>query len=229
MNRFIAFTRSLLGLDDVLPEVRDDPRRKLRWRVGVGATIVVGLVVVAAAVVLSMVTSLGSTTSIPVELSSSHKSGSAATSSTAVPHVSTNGQPGETLVHVVGAVRSPGMYQLDAGARVLDAVMAAGGFTEAAQQCAVNMARVVSDGEQLTIPAGDAPECGTTSSATKKISLNRASASELDTLPGIGPTLAQRIIDWRSAHGSFTALGQLTQVSGVSDKLFASVKDQLTL
>jgi competence protein ComEA len=229
MNRFITFSRSLLGLDDVLPEEKDDPRRKLRWRVGVGATIVVGLAVVAGAVVVSTMTSLGSTTSIPLELSSSRKPAPSAAGTSGAPNASANRQTGETLVHVVGAVRSPGMYQLEVGARVLDAVMAAGGFTETAQQCAVNMARAVSDGEQLTIPAGEANECGTTSPTHNKVSLNRATASELDTLPGIGPTLAQRIIDWRNAHGSFTALNQLTQVSGVSEKLFASVKDQITL
>jgi len=227
MNRLVSLSRSLLGLDDVVPEDREDPRRKLRWRVGVGAVIVAGLAAIACAVVASTLSSLGHTTTIPVELTSTRKPGVSSSSQPAsAPAMS---QSGGILVHVVGAVRIPGIYQVDAGARVLDAVMAAGGFTESAQQCAVNMARAVTDGEQITIPLGDANDCTSTAAASKKVSLNRASLAELDALPGIGPTLAQRIIDWRTAHGSFTALTQLSQVSGVSDKLFASVKDQLAL
>jgi competence protein ComEA len=228
MNRLMSLSRSLLGLDDVLSEDRDDPRRKLRWRVGIGATIVVGLVTVAIAVVVSTMNSLGHTTSIPAELSSTHRP-TTTPGTPGSPSAAVNNSASDTLVHVVGAVRTPGIYYVSHGARVLDAVMAAGGFTDAAQQCAVNMARTVSDGEQLTIPIGDANDCSTTAGQTKKVSLNRASVTELDALPGIGPTLAQRIVDWRSAHGSFTALTQITQVSGVSEKLFASVKDQLTL
>mgnify|MGYP000269951577 CR=1 FL=1 len=227
MNRLVALSRSLLGLDDVVPEDREDPRRKLRWRVGVGAVIVAGLAAIACAIVASMMSSLGHTSNIPVELSSTRKP---AVSATAQPAASSaSNHAGGTLVHVVGAVRMPGTYDVGAGARVLDAVMAAGGFTESAQQCAVNMARTITDGEQISIPVGDANDCTSTATASKKVSLNRASIAELDALPGIGPTVAQRIIDWRTAHGSFTALTQLTQVSGVSDKLFASVKDQLTL
>jgi competence protein ComEA len=227
MNRLVALSRSLLGLDDVVPEDREDPRRKLRWRVGVGAVIVAGLAAIACAVVASMMSSLGHTSTIPVELSSTRKPAVSATAQQAASSASNHA--GGTLVHVVGAVRMPGTYDVGAGARVLDAVMAAGGFTESAQQCAVNMARTITDGEQISIPVGDANDCTSTVTASKKVSLNRASIAELDALPGIGPTVAQRIIDWRTAHGSFTALTQLTQVSGVSDKLFASVKDQLTL
>jgi competence protein ComEA len=227
MNRLVTLSRSLLGLDDVVPEDREDPRRRLRWRVGVGAVIVAGLTAIACAIVASMMSSLGHTTTIPVELSSTRKPAASAAAQPAASSASNHASG--TLVHVVGAVRMPGTYEVGAGARVLDAVMAAGGFTDSAQQCAVNMARTMTDGEQISIPVGDANDCTSTANGSKKVSLNRASLAELDTLPGIGPTVAQRIIDWRTAHGSFTALTQLTQVSGVSDKLFASVKDQLTL
>ena len=227
MNRIVTFGRSLLGLDDTIPEEKADSRRQLRWRVGVGAAIVTGLVAISLAVLMSIITSVGTTTEVPVELRS-----------TASPGVSSRGSAapapaGNALIHIVGAVREPGIYQLSAGARVVDVVMAAGGFTDSAQLCAVNMARTLTDGEQVTIPQGDPNDCSTGGAASstvgKKVSLNRGSVADFDALPGIGPILAQRIIDWRNAHGSFTALTQLTQVSGISDKLFASIKDLLVL
>jgi competence protein ComEA len=227
MNRIVTFARSLLGLDDSIPEEKADSRRQLRWRVGVGAAIVTGLVALSLAVLMSIITSVGSTTEVPLELRSTPSPGTSSRASAA------HSQAGEALVHIVGAVREPGIYHVSAGARVVDVVMAAGGFTDAAQLCAVNMARTITDGEQVTIPQGDPNDCSAggaaSSTAAKKVSLNRGSVADFDALPGIGPTLAQRIIDWRLAHGSFTALTQLIQVSGISEKLYASIKDLLVL
>ena len=135
------------------------------------------------------------------------------------------------MVHVVGEVNAPGMYELEADSRVIDAVMAAGGLTSNAAECAVNLARTVNDGEQLNIPAltqGCSPSQSGTDSGSP-LSLNAASAEQFDSLPGIGPTLADRIIQFRDAQGGFSSVDQLNDVSGIGDKLFAGLKDLVTL
>jgi competence protein ComEA len=132
-------------------------------------------------------------------------------------------------VHVAGSVKSPGIYQLDSGTRVYDAVLAAGGFTSKANQASVNMARALNDGEQLLISSGSGPQAFDNSMTSTLISLNQASASQLEDLPGVGPALAGRMIDWRTANGGFKAKEDLLNVAGIGDKLFASVKDLVTL
>jgi competence protein ComEA len=132
-------------------------------------------------------------------------------------------------VHVAGSVKSPGIYQLDSGTRVYDAVLAAGGFTSKANQASVNMARALNDGEQLLISSGSGPQAFDNSMTSTLISLNQASASQLEDLPGVGPALAGRMIDWRTANGGFRAKEDLLNVAGIGDKLFASVKDLVTL
>ena len=137
------------------------------------------------------------------------------------------------FVHVVGAVLHPGMYQLEFNARVFDAVAAAGGMSEDADQASVNLARVLSDGEQIVVykvgesSGGASGAQGGTASAL--ISLNRANATELDQLPGIGPAIAARIVDWRTANGGFKKKEDLMQVKGIGQKLFAQIKDLVTL
>ena len=133
------------------------------------------------------------------------------------------------FVHVVGEVANPGIYSVDAGGRVFDAIFAAGGFTELADQASVNLAREVSDGEQvLILTTGQAVAAGSAKSS-QLLSLNRASQAELEQLPGIGPTLAGRILDWRTANGGFKKKEDLMKVSGIGQKLFASMKDLVTL
>jgi competence protein ComEA len=130
---------------------------------------------------------------------------------------------------VVGEVANPGIYSVDAGGRVFDAIFAAGGFTEFADQASVNLAREVSDGEQvLILTTGQAVAAGSAKSS-QLLSLNRASQAELEQLPGIGPTLAGRILDWRTANGGFKKKEDLMKVSGIGQKLFASMKDLVTL
>jgi competence protein ComEA len=132
-------------------------------------------------------------------------------------------------VHVVGEVQSPGMYQLPIGARLVDAVFAAGGLTEEADNASVNLARELTDGEQIIVFSisqdGESP--GTTSSGL--ISLNRAGDKELEELPGIGPALAGRIIAWREANGGFKSVQDLLKVSGIGESLLSGVIDLVTL
>jgi len=129
-------------------------------------------------------------------------------------------------VHIAGKVKNPGIYQLDSGSRVFDAVLLAGGFTAKANQSAVNLARVLNDGEQVVIGEGSK---NSGSKETGLISLNQSSASTLEDLPGVGPALAGRIVDWRETNGGFQAKEDLLNVQGIGAKLFAGLKDLVTL
>jgi competence protein ComEA len=134
-------------------------------------------------------------------------------------------------VHVVGEVRRPGVYELAGSSRVRDAVDAAGGLLGAAEQAAVNLARTVVDGEQIVVPRqgeaapGGASGSGSTSSAPGKVDLNTASAEQLDTLPGIGPATAAKIVADRAANGPFRSVDDLMRVSGIGPAKFDSLKD----
>lgn len=140
-------------------------------------------------------------------------------------------------VDVEGAGASPGLYLVSADARVNDAVAAAGGMTSDADRQRVNLAQKVEDGMQVYVPSREeAPAAtGTTttgagqassSGASKgKVNLNTASAEELQTLSGIGPSLSQRIIDYRQANGPFKSVDDLRKVSGIGDTRFKSLKD----
>lgn len=129
-------------------------------------------------------------------------------------------------VHVAGEVEEPGLYQLEVGARVEDAIAAAGGMTSQAFEQSVNLARMVSDGEQIVVVAkGQIAQGG----GSTFVSLNNATAEQLEGLPGVGPALAARILEHRNALGSFSDLEQLREVAGIGPKLFAKITPQLTL
>jgi competence protein ComEA len=148
--------------------------------------------------------------------------------------VSETGREAEPLeqfvyVHIVGEVASPGMYQLPFGARLVDAVFAAGGLTDQADNSSVNLARELSDGEQVVVyKIGEVSETGG-SSPGGLISINRATAEQLEDLPGIGPALSARIIAYRDANGGFKAKEDLLNVSGIGDSIFSGLTDLITL
>jgi competence protein ComEA len=144
---------------------------------------------------------------------------------------------GVVLVHVVGQVRHPGVVQLPAGSRVEQALQAAGGATSRADLVRVNLARPVVDGEQIVVPKpgqpiegaagglGGAVAPGTGAAARPPlVDLNTADLSELDTLPGVGPVLAQRILEWRSQNGRFSTVDELSEVSGIGDKVLEDLR-----
>lgn len=140
------------------------------------------------------------------------------------------------VVDVAGKVRHPGLYRLPAGARVQDAVLAAGGMLAGVDPASVNLARKLVDGEQLAIgvsPAAGAPAAsGGPSFAggpAGPLDLNTATAEQLDALPGVGPVLAQRIVDWRSQHGRFDSVTQLGNVSGIGDAKLADLTPLVTV
>lgn len=142
-------------------------------------------------------------------------------------------EPAKIFVHLVGEVSKPGIYELDSGARVMDAIFAASGFTDTAEQSSVNLARELTDGEQVVVlrigQYTAMSAAGSAGTAGSSISLNRASANELESLPGVGPALASRIIDWRQANGGFKKKEDLLNISGIGEKLFAGIKNQVVL
>ena len=148
----------------------------------------------------------------------------------------TTAPPTRVVVDVVGAVRRPGLYRLAQGARVADAVARAGGSTRKADLSLVNLAALVSDGEQVVVPrrgagvaAGAAAGAAGASSAsgipTGPVHLNSATVEQLDALPGIGPVTAQKIIDYRQKHGAFTSVDELDAVSGIGPARLDQLRD----
>lgn len=132
------------------------------------------------------------------------------------------------LVHIVGAVKTPGVYQVQGGARVMDAIFAAGGFLANADQASINLARPLNDGEQVIVLALGQSDVQAGNVKSTLVNPNNASASELDSLPGIGPTLAARIIDYRNSNGGFNSISDLAKVSGIGPNLLAKIKSLVT-
>lgn len=153
---------------------------------------------------------------------------------------SAEAEPG-VVVHVVGAVMRPGVYSLAPGARVTEAITAAGGALGNAALESLNLARILADGEQVYVltvdqvasgagppaaPTGAGLHAGATSGA--QVDINRASASELDELPGVGPSTAQKIVDDREANGPFKTPEDLMRVPGIGTKKFESMREYVS-
>ncbi len=142
------------------------------------------------------------------------------------------------VVHVSGAVQRPGVYELREGMRVIDAIEMAGGGTEKSDIHQLNLAETLYDGQKIYVPvkgeemgyvgsgSGGKSSAGST---TRKLNLNTASIEELEDLPGIGPTLATRIVEYREKHGPFRKVEQLMNVSGIGIKKFESLKDKVRI
>ncbi|WP_225438720.1 ComEA family DNA-binding protein [Candidatus Frankia nodulisporulans] len=156
-------------------------------------------------------------------------------SAAARPAGGTGAPPGEVVVDVAGRVRNPGVVRLPAGSRVVDALERAGGALPGVDTTGVALARLLVDGEQVLVdgqpgPPSQAPPAGTGAAAGaggggggSPLDLNSASAEQLDALPGVGPVLAQRIVQWRAEHGHFGSPQQLGEVTGVGDKRLADL------
>ena len=206
-------------------------------RLGVGIVVVVLLVVGAVVVVVTAFAPHGS--SGDVAAVTVHSRTTIAPGSTDIP----TAEPTATvvLVHVLGAVARPGLVQLGTGARVVDAIGAAGGLTSDADPAGVNLARPLTDGEQLVVPRiGEAapPATGVGGSGASgsgagasgaKVNLNSATETELETLPRIGPAMAARILAWRTENGRFASIQDLMEVTGIGDATFDGLKDLVTV
>lgn len=191
------------------------------------AVAVTGIVVAACTTVLLLSGGPAREATPPLPLADPAGSGSAS------PPSSTTAVPESLVVSVVGKVAKPGLVTLPAGARVADALAAAGGAVGEAARTTVNLARQVTDGEQLYVgiprPAGmpSAPTgAGRPGTQPKhKVDLNTANQKQLEELPGVGEVTAQRIIEWRTEHGGFSTVDQLRDVDGIGRKRFDDLRE----
>ncbi len=191
--------------------------RRDRLRVGLGAVAVLLLGALGVAIVIGMLTApRGSVQEVTRQVAATPIQ-----------------QSRQIFVHVVGAVASPGLYQLSEGSRVIDLIFAAGGFTLEADPAQLNLAQRLQDEEQLRVPkAGESlgqEGQGASGSKGGKVNLNTADSALLETLPHVGPALAERIINWRTEHGRFRSIEDLLGVSGIGPRTFEDLKNLITV
>jgi competence protein ComEA len=224
-----ADDQSLTAID--LEEARSPARPRFsRLHVGVVCSLVLlGVVFAALAVLRARPVALATPQSVPVSVSTSPPNASP-------PAASTNSSPRPRIVvHVLGAVRRPGLVRLPQGSRVQDAIDAAGGLLSSAAPGELNLAQILTDGQQMVVgsrahPGGRLSDGGSgpgSSSAgsrsSPQVDLNNATATQLDSLPGVGPVTAERILAWRSEHGSFRRVEELQEVEGIGPKTYADI------
>ncbi|TQO21077.1 competence protein ComEA [Rhodoglobus vestalii] len=189
--------------------------RRARLRVRVGAAVVLVLVALGCAVLASTLSDGSGSVEIRRDEQGELTDDGAVTS----PSI---------FVHVTGAVVRPGLFELADGARVIDAIAAAGGFIDTADREQLNLARLLTDGEQFAVLVeGEATEDSAASDS--RVNLNTADAAALDTLPRVGPALAARILAWREANGRFATIDDLRNVSGFGDKTFEGLRELITV
>ena len=208
-----------------------DARARPRLRLGLGAAVTLGRVVLSAAVGWGILRGQAS----PAESIALDDGSSTSIEGADPPAVA----PAEGLyVHVLGEVAAPGLYIVEPEARLVDALAAAGGTLESADLQAVDPARPLTGGEQRVGPkdgaepapgSPGAPGGGGGAGADGTVNLNTADQAALETLPRIGPALAQRIIDWRDENGRFRSVDDLLAVPGIGEKLLAGVREKVTV
>jgi competence protein ComEA len=208
-------------------------RVPLRLDPGRRGALAVGVAVVAAAVVTGLWLMADRPRAIPVSAAAPMITGAAGQPTTRPPGRTTDESSSPppakvVVVDVAGKVRRPGLYRLPDGARVDDALRAAGGALGGVDISGLNLAARVVDGQQVLVglPGPGPPPVAGPSTATVygPVDLNAANAEQLATLPGIGAVLAARIIDWRTAHGGFASVDQLNEVSGIGEVKFAALR-----
>ena len=184
---------------------------RTRLKVGPGAVVVLLLAALAVAVLVSALVNRPGSSPVPLATSAPVTTG--------------------IFVHVLGAVVDPGLFQLREGDRVVDALAAAGGYSEGADESQQNLARLLVDGEQLVVPVIGAlpPVDASGGTVGGKVNVNTADAATLETLPRVGPAMAQRIIEWREANGRFTAVEDLMSVSGIGEKTFEGLAELVVI
>ncbi len=132
------------------------------------------------------------------------------------------------VVSVVGKVRNPGLVTIPPGSRVADALTAAGGAQPGTDLTGLNLARRLTDGEQVAVGV-PVPAAAGTGTPPGKLELNTATAEQLDTLPGVGEVMAKRIVDWRTGHGGFTTVEQLRDIEGIGESKYTKIRELVTV
>ena len=234
-------------------------RRRLRLDPGRRGALAVGLAVVAAAVLTGVWVLAARPSTLPVSsrppatsaASSSNAFGGPSSASSRSPAGSpvagSSAAPSAVVVvDVAGKVRRPGLYRLPPGSRVDDAIRAAGGARPGVRLDGLNLAAKLVDGQQVAVGVAPAPDAGGDgaggggagaggadpgggAAGGAPVNLNTATLEQLQTLPGVGPVLAQHVLDWRAAHGRFSSVDQLNDVSGIGDVKFAALKSLVTV
>ncbi len=206
------------GLDEDYFQ-RDEAVARFRWKIGVtaGLALVGAVVLIAvAAYVFRQATPVTQTLVTPVA-----QNDNAADLGPGTPEA-------VVIVHVVGAVRNPGVIELPENSRVLDALELAGGATEEADLTGINLARIVFDGEQILVPRpGEMPLPGSAGAVDAPVSLSRADQATLETLPRVGPATAERIIAWREKNGPFLSVDDLLAVPGIGPATLDGMRDRV--
>ncbi len=224
---------------------RMPPGLQGRVRLG-GAQLVLVAAIAAAGLAASAFFALGSGsggTAVPIAARSSTATGpgpistaSASPIVTASATASTTA-PARVVVDVAGKVRRPGVVTMPTGSRVIDALRKVGGARRGVSLTGLNLARVLTDGEQILVGAQPVPGAAASAAAGASaapvpgqlVSLNTATLEQLDTLPGVGPVTAQKILDWRTQHGAFSSVDELLEVDGIGQKTLADLAPYVTL